>query len=272
MNNLERIKARGITVPRLDRVDGLLADHKEYQAHSPSNVQSGLKHLKAEFPHYVSDYIDLSEFGFMYPVNGITDALNMIATRGENVGMRGGDYEWLRFLQPPALGKVINRWYETYPSAIDGNYKPEHITSYASQFAASTLDCAYIGASKRPHSPLKPPANTTDVLFSASKMFGIPEMRMGLWFSRTPVQLMEGLMQSGYFRHDNVAAWNQIMQWLPVNIMYRTYEEQQQSVCQRERFTPSDVVFMATTDDPKYDHLKRGSTNRICLTEHFKCL
>jgi len=44
----------------------------------------------------------------------------------------------------------------------------------------------------------------------------------------------------------------------------------QQTICDSLNFTPSDSVWLATTQNSEYDKFKRDTTNRINLSELIK--
>ena len=49
-----------------------------------------------------------------------------------------------------------------------------------------------------------------------------------------------------------------------INTWLRPYQER---ICQELNLTPSDAVWLATTDDPDYNKFNKGKLNRINLTE-----
>ena len=49
--------------------------------------------------------------------------------------------------------------------------------------------------------------------------------------------------------------------------VYNTLVNYQLQVCKEYNFLPSDSVWLATTNDKKYDYYKRGDINRVCIAE-----
>ena len=110
--------------------------------------QQLLRDTKESIVKYVSPIIDLSEFPFMYPVNGITDGLNTLAVecRNKTIKTFDGEYDWLQLNLPKNVnyntGDVL---YVSNPSSIDGNYI-SNWNEIINTHQDIALDCAYIGS------------------------------------------------------------------------------------------------------------------------------
>ena len=50
-----------------------------------------------------------------------------------------------------------------------------------------------------------------------------------------------------------------------IDYVWSTLKNKQKDVCEEYVFTPSDSVWLATTNNPAYDKFKRGDVNRLCL-------
>lgn len=231
-----------------------------------------LQFLKKDLQCLLAPCIDLQQFPHMYPVAGITEALNYVGLQflsGDNTFAKAnGEYEWLNhvaYTSAVATDQQPDYWYMSAPSAIDGNYQygtpPDE--------ARILLDLAYVGTAKRKLIPID--ERVTDVFFSVSKTFGLPSLRCGYWFRRTPFLPLEGLRAVSYFNHNHTLLMSNLMDAVNIDSMYEHYKDQQPEVCRKLGVKPSEVVFLATSDDEQYADLRRsGYSARICLTEYFK--
>ena len=50
-----------------------------------------------------------------------------------------------------------------------------------------------------------------------------------------------------------------------IDYVYNQLNKKQTKICEKFNFTPSDSVWLATTDNSAYDKFKRGERARLCL-------
>jgi hypothetical protein len=229
--------------------------------------QQLLRDTKESIVKYMLPTIDLSEFPFMYPVNGITDGLNTLAVecRNKTIKTFDGEYDWLQLNLPKNInydtGDIL---YITNPSSIDGNYINgwnEIINSHQD----IALDCAYIGSCRIEKIEINENINT--VYVGLSKMFGLSELRIGYVFRRTPSIPLGGLLRNLYFNSNNLKLTIELFKNFSLDYLHKKHRHQQELFCKNHGLIPSDVIYLATTSDPAYNFYKKGGVNRICITD-----
>jgi hypothetical protein len=57
---------------------------------------------------------------------------------------------------------------------------------------------------------------------------------------------------------------------IPIDLVYNTLQPYQQKICEELNLTASDVVWLATSDDPQYEKFIRGNTARLCVADLIK--
>lgn len=213
----------------------------------------GITHYSTNIVSWLKPVIDLTGF-HVYPTNGITEGLNWwMAHEQRSITLADGDYQWVK---PKDGNGTIH--YMSVPSAIDGNFKsiPKDVPV--------ALDLAYVGSTKTQKIDIS--ENVEYVFYSLSKPFGIRNIRTGWLFTRKPEPRLEALTHDAkyynYFARDISEI---IIKNFSIDYVYYTLREKQKQVCEEFGFTPSDSVWLATTQDDRYNRYKRGNTNRLCL-------
>lgn len=204
--------------------------------------------------------LDLSSFPYAYPTNGITEGLNYwLEEETRQIEVCRGEYQWV---SGKDLGEVI---YQSNPSAVDGNWKsiPTH--------KPVVLDCAYIGSTAL--QKVEIPGNVEKVFYSFSKSFGLRNIRTGWVFSKQPMLRLQSItFDAKYYNYVAENASRLVMDKFTLDAVYNTLVKYQLQVCKEYNFTPSDSVWLATTNDKKYDNYKRGNLNRVCIAEEIQNL
>lgn len=238
-----------------------------YQAEEDIETkQQLLRETKESIVKYVSPIIDLSEFPFMYPVNGITDGLNTLAVecRNKTIKTFDGEYDWLQLNLPKNVnynnGDIL---YVSNPSSIDGNYI-SNWNEIINTHQDIALDCAYIGSCHIEKIEINENINT--VYVGLSKMFGLSELRIGYVFRRSPSIPLGGLLRNFYFNSNNLKLTIELFKNFDLEYIYRKHKKEQESFCAMHNLTPSDVIYLATTSDVEFNFFKKGNLNRICIT------
>lgn len=227
-----------------------------------------LRTLRESVVKYFEPSIDLSVFKYFYLTNGITDGLNYYSSQNLNtvIDMKPGEYEYLKFLRKnPSTGDKV--FYVTNPSAIDGNYiTDETFNKLCNEHDRVILDCAYLGAAKPKKIEMHP--NIETVFLGLSKTLGIPDCRIGYLFSKKNIPLLDGIIyDNAYFNMPACLTSIDLLRTYELGYLHTIYKNQQSKVCSDYNLTPSDVYLFGTSTDKQYDYFKRGSINRLCLTE-----
>lgn len=225
-----------------------------------------IKNLKTKLKNYLKNIIDLSDFNFMYPLNGITEGLTNLGLEYKNQKIKifNGDYEWLKLCSNDNIstsrGDIL---YISNPSSINGNYL-NNWNDILEEHKNIALDCAYLGSVDIKH--IKYKENINYVYVGLSKMFGLSELRIGYVFTKSPNIPLGTLLRNNYFNLNNIKITNELIENFSLDYIYKKYRNKQIKICSENNLIPSDVVYIATSSDEKYKFWKRDKTNRLCIT------
>jgi hypothetical protein len=231
---------------------------KEIADNHRLTIHDEVKTLKSNITEYLKPYVDLSDFEYLYPTNGITESLNywmMGETR--TIQTRPGDYVWVG---GEPSGEVA---YITCPTSYDGNF------CEIPKDMPVVLDLAYILSTSV--KKLEIGKNVERVFFSMSKCFGLRNYRIGYYWSRTPDRWLEPLHKNAkYYNYYSMSLGEKIIENIPVDLVYNTLKPFQTEICNELNLTASDTVWLATSDDPIYNKFFRNYTNRLCIADLIK--
>jgi len=254
MTNKEKILKQSLAIRTFPIIEvGIVCDRFKY------NDYTEVKPFDSDITEWLKPIIDLSDFKYLYPANGVTEGLNYWYMQEKRKVIRHKDeYVWL---PESETGEVL---YMSNPSSIDGNLKdiPTDIPV--------VLDIAHIGSCSS-EVKINIPDNVEKVFFSLSKCFGMRNYRIGYYWSRTPDLQLERLIGSAkYYNYHSMALGEAIIsKVMPTHVSTRL-KEHQNKICQDLNFKPSDSVWLATTKDSDYDKFKKGDVNRISLCDLIK--
>ncbi len=228
-----------------------------------------LKTVQEKVTAYLSPVIDLTEFSYMYPVNGITEGLNYLSleNKGRKIQLTPGDYEWLKYIHRPNVvdsgGDIL---YISNPSAIDGMiYSKSEWKKIINNHNEIAVDLAYIGSTKNKQIELN--ENVKYVFVGLSKMLGVSNLRIGFIFQRNRSISLHALThQNFYFNPNSLLVTLDLLDNFELGYIHKKYNKVQKELCRKHDLKQSDVVYMGTSDDPRYSFWKRGNSNRLCLT------
>lgn len=216
-----------------------------------------VRHYKTDIIQWLKPIVDLTGFS-VYPTNGITEGLDWWWGRSPyKICNAPGEYQWVDHKD---TGMAPHYVYQSIPSAKDGNY------CAVSSHIKVALDLAYIGSTDIQKIELH--NGVEKVFFSLSKPFGIRNVRTGWYFSRTPDKKREVLIENAkyynYFAHEVGEA---IISNFDIDFVYKSLYNKQKTICDKMNFTPSDSVWLATTEHNDYAKFRRNSNvARICLS------
>jgi len=219
----------------------------------------GVELYKTDIKKWLSPIIDLTNYD-VYPMNGITQGLDWwYHQEKRSVYMDEGDYQWISPKGNP-YEECIK--YQSWPSAIDGNFKKIHKGSLA-------LDLAYVGSTKI--KKIEIDRNVEHIFFSLSKPFGVRNLRTGWYFTKSRDQKLNDLTHSAkyynYYAHEIAET---IISNFDIDFVWNRLKDQQKDICNQMNFKPSNSVWLATTEDDEYKKFKRGKQARICLAGVYK--
>ena len=228
----------------------------------PSIISNELTSYQTDIVEWLSPIIDLSNYK-VYPTNGITEGLNWwMSHEKRQIVYSPGDYEWVDKKNQHQSECIL---YMSNPSSIDGNFKtiPTHIPV--------ALDLAYIGSTAMPNK-IHIPDNVEFVFYSLSKSFGLGNVRTGWIFTkRIEPKLHKLIYRHSYYNHyAHQIAEKSIMEF-PIDYSYRIFKHEQERVCHYYDLTPSDCVWLATSNNVNmYNKFKRNDNiSRLCITGEF---
>jgi hypothetical protein len=252
-----------VTPIRLPAVIESVKKHYSYES-------ADLKYLEDVFRKWYSPLIDLDQFSYMYFLNnGITQGLEYMSIhyRNKDVKMQLGDYFWLKTI---GVAKEVSQpepceiSYASVPSARNGSIT---VPSWDSKI--HILDGAYIGTT-----PIKTtvPNNTEIVLLGFSKNLGIPELRLGLMFSKNKIPTLEGIQKVfsyvGTMSFRTVAKVCEEISILDLATLLKDVQVKYCSAFPEYRLIPSDSAILALTENDKFNFYKRSDgTIRVPLGE-----
>ena len=254
MTNKEKILKQSLAIRTFPIIEvQIVCDNFKYDDYTE------VKPFHSDITEWLKPIIDLSDFKYLYPANGVTEGINYwYMQENRKIIRHKDDYVWL---PESETGEVL---YMSNPSSADGNLKdiPTNIPV--------VLDIAHIGSCSS-DIKIKVPDNVEKVFFSLSKCFGMRNYRIGYYWSRTPDSQLERLIGSAkYYNYHSMQLGEEIIRKvLPTHVSTRL-KKYQEKICQDLNFTPSDSVWLATTIDSDYDKFKKGDVNRISLCDIIK--
>ena len=218
-----------------------------------------VKHFDSYITEWLKPVIDLSDFKYLYPANGVTEGINYWYMQEKRKIIRHkDDYVWLPESKD---GEIL---YMSNPSSADGN-----ITDIPTDIPVA-LDIAHIGSCSN-RVKISVPDNVEKVFFSLSKCFGLRNYRIGYYWSRTPDLQLERLIKSAkYYNYHSMALGEAIIRKIGPTNVNTWLKKYQDKLCDELDLVPSDSVWLATTTNKDYDKFKKGNINRISLCDLIK--
>ena len=226
---------------------------------NPVTVLDGAERLKEKWKRWISSYIDLSAFPYMYITAGATEAINYWAInnrKGVQV-LTKDEYKWLYFIfNDIHVGMEEDRTlYLSNPQSSNGNYySDKEWEDILNHPCDKVLDLAYINTTDTYHIPIND--SVKEIYFSLSKGFGLGGLRLGLSFTKRPIPGLEILQKYGYFNHFSLQCINAVIDNFPPTYAWDRLNTQQSAI---PNIVPSDSVILG---------MKNGK--RVCLSSRYK--
>lgn len=213
---------------------------------------------KTSITQWLKPIIDLSEF-YVYPINGITEGLNWWqSVERRNILMDEGEYQWVQPRNNPNIQDAII--YKSVPNSADGNFCD--VPSYL----PVALDLAYVGSTAVRQ--IEVGQNVEHVFYSLSKSFGVRNIRTGWYFTRREDTRLKSITHGAkYYNYHARNVSEKIINTFSIDYVHTKLKDQQLAVCNKLGLTPSDSVWLATTENEEYSKfIRRGKIARVCLS------
>lgn len=214
--------------------------------------------FQSDITEWIRPVCNLDEFPYLYFTNGITEAMNYwMWSEERKIKMAKDDYQWVNGGEQGEVQYVSN------PASYDGNYVdiPDHMPV--------VLDLAYVGSSSPRR--IEIPESVEKVFFSLSKTFGLRNYRIGYCWSRYPIARLELLQKSAkYYNYHSASLGEKIINRFNTEYVFSKLRSYQLSICDDLNLTPSDTVWLATSNDQDYNKFYRNYTNRLCIADLIK--
>ena len=255
-----------INVPRIKDVEVILQTQKAsdtYFSRGTGEATKALDEVEATHREWVRKMIDLSEFPYCYYVHGVTDAIHhWVLTEGRKWHKSEGEYEYADMISSGGTEVLDSPLYLSNPSAADGN------VLYTDASCPVILDCTYVSSTDI--KTINILERIEQIFFSFSKGFGLIGQRLGLVYTKEPHPTLHRLKEFENWNYGGVRTMQLMMDNFAVDTMYNRYRDKQLKICDEYEFTPSDVFYLATTQDSYYMRRRRiKNIARICLTPLF---
>lgn len=252
-----------VTPIRLPKVINSVKKHYTYKT-------ADLKFLEDTFRSWYEPLINLDQFPYVYFLNnGITQGLEYLSIHFKNkeIKMLLGDYFWLKTIgvaKEVTAPEPCEISYSSMPSARNGSIE---VPKWDSKI--HILDGAYIGTSTI---KTELPNNTEIVFLGFSKNLGIPELRLGLLFSKSKIPTLEGIQKVfGYVGTTGFNTVAQVCKEISIIELSESLKDAQLKYCREfsdYNLVPADSAILALTENSKFNFYKRpDGTIRVPLGE-----
>lgn len=203
-------------------------------------------------------------------VSGVTDAFNQTYSLYKRIGIFHGEYE---YHQTMFGGKRVTTDLNqadviivSHPFAADGMSSLQRLAIADSYNKPIFVDCAFFGICRDISFDFTQFKNIHSVCFSLSKTFGTGHHRVGLLYTidNYPVcfydDLLYPLTACAEFHYE-------ILDTLGPDDRAEYYRQHQETVCRDIGLVPSNTVMFGLDYNNRFNHLRRGDVNRMCLTK-----
>lgn len=234
------------------------------------------ENCQSQIRTFLEPIIDLSEFRWGYPTNGIHESIDWMCNKVKNYQVFEGEYRYPTFVKKPInIAKTVNDLqvgvplYMSNPFSATGNFDKRYDEVGQQQKCPIYLDLAFVGTTGE--HKIKMYENVKEVFWSVSKPWGLGLLRAGVRFVREAELIQQELQGVGYFNHAMIDVFKAVTINSSVFAKKEEYVNRQNKICEMFDLTPSDSYLVATTYDEKWDRFKReNGINRVCLTPAYE--
>jgi len=227
---------------------------------------------------YLEPVVDLSEFKYAYPTNGIHESIDCFLAKTKHYQVFTGEYRYPTILKQPnhVADNVIDLiphmpLYMSNPFSATGNFDKRYDEVGIRLQCPIYLDLAFVGTTAE--HKIEMYENVQQVFWSCSKPYGLNLLRSGIRFSRKEEPLQKEIQGAGYFNPAIIDVFNQVTQHSSVFAKSQQYKSVQEKICKQFDLVPSDSCLVATTQNKEWDRFKReNGVNRVCLTPAYEII
>jgi hypothetical protein len=265
---------------KLDKIYGQYIESTNENDKTPSvKRRAHWEKCQQNIREFLKPLIDLSEFRWAYPTNGIHESIDWMCTKVKSYQVFEGEYRYPTFMKKPmGISKTPDDLfpevplYMSNPFSATGNFDnryDEVCSTYPKMDVY--LDMAFAGTTGEHQIKMYP--NVKEVFWSCSKPYGLGLLRAGVRFVRQPELIQQELQGVGYFNHAIIDVFDTVISTNTVFQKKNLYAKQQEEICKHFNLKPSDSFLVGTTHDKEWDRFKReNGLNRVCLTPAYGVL
>ena len=215
----------------------------------------------------------VSDFPYFYLTAGILEALNLEGNLGGGkIFLQDGDFNYLQQINPQRVVEMANleelgrgdKLYVSLPSSIDGCMGTEALTSLHERGVTQLWDLAY-ACTVSSNVPLVFSDSVERVYCSLSKIMGEPALRQGFVLSKTPISVLDFLLEKQYMSLVLAPFYIRFFNKFPQSFLSDTLRDFQIKAAAELGIESSDCVLLGHTTKAEFSYWKRGLTNRIYL-------
>lgn len=206
-----------------------------------------------------------------YVVSGITDALNQTYGLYDRIGVFEGEYGYHSLV----LGNRVTTDLDncdviivSHPFSADGMCSHFKLAIADTYNKPIFVDCAFFGICHDIDFDFTQYKNIHSVCFSLSKSYGTGHYRVGLLYTkdRYPVTVQSDwhyeFIASAEYHYD-------LLDTKTPDTMVERHKRMQLFICEQLKLKPSNTILFGLDYSDEYLKYKRGSVNRVCITDLF---
>ncbi|MBY0385523.1 hypothetical protein K2X05_10235 [bacterium] len=215
----------------------------------------------------------VGDFPYFYLTAGTLEALNLEGNLGdEKICLQKGDFNYLQQINPRRVVEIANldelssgdKLYVSLPSASDGCIDTASLSNLHERGVTQLWDLAY-ACTVSTSVPLVFSESVERVYCSLSKMMGEPALRQGFVLSKTPIPVLEFLLEKQYVSLVLASFYIQFFNKFPQSFLNANLRDFQKMAAAELEIESSDCVLLGHTRKADFSYWKRGLTNRIYL-------
>jgi hypothetical protein len=204
-----------------------------------------------------------------YLVSGLTDAFNQTYGMYGKIGVFEGEYGYHQLTKPKRVTTDLSQAgviIVSHPFSADGMSAHDKLAIADQYNKPIFVDCAFFGACKDINFDFTPYTNIRSVCFSLSKTFGTGRHRVGLLYTTAPYPVCVYEKWHYPFVAGAEYHYGLINQSTPDSLATK-YGQLQQEICNELEVVPSNTVLFGLDYTNRFDQFKRGTVNRLCISE-----
>jgi len=218
----------------------------------------------------------VSHFPYFYLTAGILEALNLEGNLGDGkIYFKKGDFGYLQQINPQRVIekedldelRCGDKFYASLPSSIDGLIDTDILSKLHERGVTQLWDLAY-ACTVSSSAPLIFLESVERVYCSLSKMIGEPALRQGFILSKTPIPVLDFLLEKQYMSLVLAPFYIQFFNKFSQSFLSDELRGFQRMAAAELGIEPSDSVLLGHTEKAEFSYWQRGVTNRIYLGQY----